>query len=188
MTVAPQWPSARVRRVQGEAEHVAILRRLGSAPPAGLTRLLARAPLWLYRFHLGRLLGHHALVLTHRGRKSGKARQAILEVVHYDPATRESVVFAGWRGDTDWYRNLQAHPALRVQTAGTSYVPVQRFLSPEETARDLAAYVARYPWLARQALARVFGLSLDDAPDGMTRAAAFFRGVAFRPADDTPAG
>ncbi|HEU5434459.1 MAG TPA: hypothetical protein VFU81_22495, partial [Thermomicrobiales bacterium] len=69
---------------------VSILRRLGDAPPAGVTRLLARAPIWLYRLHLGRLLGHHALVLTHRGRKSGKARQAILEVVRYDPATRES--------------------------------------------------------------------------------------------------
>jgi deazaflavin-dependent oxidoreductase (nitroreductase family) len=160
------------------------LRRLGSAPPAGFTRLLARAPIWLYRLHLGRLLGHHALLLTHRGRTTGKARQAVLEVVHYDPVTRESVVFAGWRGETDWYRNLHANPALRVQTAGTSYAPVQRFLSPEETERNLAAYVARYPWLSRRFLARIFGLTLDDTPDGLARAAALFRGVAFRPAAD----
>jgi deazaflavin-dependent oxidoreductase (nitroreductase family) len=161
---------------------VAILRRLRDAPPAGAARLLARAPIWMYRLHLGRLFGHHALLLTHRGRKSGKPRQAVLEVVRYDPVTRESVVFAGWRGETDWHRNLEGHPALRVQTAGDSYVPVHRFLSPEETERVLAAYVARYPWLARHFLARIFGLSLDGSPDSLRRAAAFFRGVAFRPA------
>ncbi|HET7094859.1 MAG TPA: hypothetical protein VFI22_15315, partial [Thermomicrobiales bacterium] len=53
--------------------------------------------------------------------------------------------------------------------------------------RDLAAYLARYPWLARQVLGRVFGLSLDETPGSLARAAAFFRGVAFRPADETSA-
>jgi deazaflavin-dependent oxidoreductase (nitroreductase family) len=167
---------------------VAILRRLAAAPPAGATRLLARAPIWLYRLHLGRLLGHRALLLTHRGRKTGKTRQAVLEVVRYDPATRESVVFAGWRGETDWHRNLRAAPALRVQTAGMSYTPAQRFLSPEETERALADYVALHPWLARHVFAPLFGLTLDDTPDVLAQAAAFFRGVAFRPTDHSPTG
>jgi F420H(2)-dependent quinone reductase len=56
----------------------------------------------------------------------------VLEVIRYDPATRESVVPSGWGERSDWYRNIKASPALEVQTGGERYVPVQRFLAPDE--------------------------------------------------------
>jgi hypothetical protein len=33
-------------------------------------------------------------------------------VVGYDPSLRETVVASGWGERSDWYRNLEAHPAL----------------------------------------------------------------------------
>jgi len=38
--------------------------------PRGLVRLAFRAPIWLYRAHLGWLLGYRFVLLTHTGRKS----------------------------------------------------------------------------------------------------------------------
>jgi hypothetical protein len=108
-------------------------------------------------------------------------RQTVVEVVRYDARSRESFVFSAWEGRTDWYRNIQAAPALRVETGRQRYVPVQRFLAPEEVCRELAAYVRRHPWLARNVLARLIGLEVDDSEAGLRRAAAFFRGVSFRP-------
>ena len=47
--------------------------KIGKAePPTGLARLLWRAPIWMYRLHLGRLMGGRFLLLHHTGRVSGK--------------------------------------------------------------------------------------------------------------------
>jgi len=74
--------------------------------PYGIYRWLANAPRWFYRLGLGWLLGQRVVQLTHRGRKSGLIRRTILEVLHYDPQTREVLVVSGWEGKTDWYRNI----------------------------------------------------------------------------------
>ena len=60
--------------------------------PYGIYRLLANAPRWYYRLGLGWLLGHRVVQSTHRGRKSGLLRRTILEVLSYDPQTREVLV------------------------------------------------------------------------------------------------
>jgi hypothetical protein len=60
--------------------------------PYGIYRLLANAPRWFYRLGLGWLLGHRVVQITHRGRKSGLLRRTILEVLSYDPQTREVLV------------------------------------------------------------------------------------------------
>jgi len=78
------------------------------------------------------MLGKRILALTHRGRRSGKLHETILEVVSFDPDTRESVVASAYGSKADWYRNLQASPAVRVRTGRLDYVPVHRFLTPEE--------------------------------------------------------
>lgn len=154
---------------------------IGDARPSGLLRRLLRAPIWLYRLGLGRLLGHRFLLLTHRGRKSGQARQTVLEVVRYDPATRESVVFSGWRGETDWYRNIVVHPAALVESGGARYVPEQRLLADAEVAAELRDAYARHPIELREGIGRIFGLTIDGSERGFAEAARFFRGVVFRP-------
>jgi hypothetical protein len=53
-------------------------------------------PIYLYRLNLGLLLGHRFLLLVHRGRRSGLLRETVLEVILYEPATRESVVLSAW--------------------------------------------------------------------------------------------
>jgi hypothetical protein len=57
--------------------------------PTGASRLAFRLPIYLYRLDLGRLLGHRFLLLVHRGRESGLLRETLLEVLLYEPATRE---------------------------------------------------------------------------------------------------
>jgi hypothetical protein len=80
--------------------------------PSGLLRLLLRAPIWLYRARLGRLAGHRLLYLAHRGRRTGTRREVVVETVGYTPDVPEAVVVAAWGRNPDWYRNLQAAPAI----------------------------------------------------------------------------
>ncbi len=153
---------------------------LASAPPSGWLRLALKAPHWLYRLHLGWLLGHRFLLLTHRGRKSGRVYSTVLEVVRYDPATHESVVVSGWGEHADWYLNIQDAPALAVETGGKRYVPTQRLLTPEEVYQALRDYLRRNRW-ATGIVRRLFGMLFDGSDGDRTRIGELC-GVAFRPA------
>lgn len=146
--------------------------------PSPALRLLARLPLLVYDAGLGRLLGHRFLVLVHRGRRTGRLHRTVLEVVRWDPEAREAVVASGWGTDADWYRNLQAAPAVEVVIAAGRFVPRQRFLEPHERVEALRSYRRRHP-LAARTLARLLGLKLD--PAGIAVAADRLPMVAFSP-------
>lgn len=157
---------------------------LAQRRPYGIYRWLANAPRWFYRLGLGWLLGHRMVQLTHRGRKSGVLRRTILEVLHYDPRTREVLVVSGWEGKTDWYRNIEREPALEVRIGRVHYRPIQEFLSPAETAQIVLTLFRQHPREVRF-VGRLLGID-PGAEDAALRARieAFFRGVRFRPAEE----
>src|SRR5262245_46653359 len=72
------------------------------------------APWLAYRFGLGWPLGHRVVLLEHRGRTTGRPVRTALRVVRWDPASRHLLVAAGSGPGTDWYRNVLAHPRVRV--------------------------------------------------------------------------
>lgn len=152
--------------------------------PRGAVRLALRAPALLYRLRLGWLLGHRFLLLTHRGRTSGRIYRAVIEVVRYDRATRESVVLAGFGAGSDWFRNLHAHPALQVCTGASCSVPEQRFLSVDEGYAVLSDYERRNGWLVRYFLGRMYGYDGSDA--SRRKLAELLPMVAFRPSAAPP--
>ena len=51
-------------------------------------RWLFRLPVYLYRCHCGGLLGHRFLLLIHRGRRTGRRYETVLEVMEYRAARR----------------------------------------------------------------------------------------------------
>jgi deazaflavin-dependent oxidoreductase (nitroreductase family) len=149
--------------------------------PRGLSRLLLRAPVLLYRARLGRLLGRRFVYVAHRGRRSGKRREVVLEVVRYDPDLPEVFVVSGWGARSDWYRNLRAHPALEVRIGARRIVaPRQRFLDPEETVRLMLDYRRAHPRAWRR-LASLLGLPSD--PSQARADARDFPAVAFSPGE-----
>lgn len=153
--------------------------------PSGALRTAFRLPIYLYRYRLGWLLGHRVLLLTHRGRKSGRVYQTALEVVRHNPATEESVVVSAWGEKADWYRNVKANLAMEIQIGRERYVPEQRFLSPEEVYAEIAAYERHHPWLVRT-IPRWLGYALDGTHEARRRFADSVRMVAFRPESVAP--
>ncbi len=73
----------------------------------GIGRWFSKWPVWVYRLHLGRPLGHRFLLVTHRGRRSGMLRQTGVMVLHYDSYSHRVCVAAG-NQKAGWYRNVQA--------------------------------------------------------------------------------
>jgi deazaflavin-dependent oxidoreductase (nitroreductase family) len=133
-------------------------------PPRGLARLALRAPIWLYRAHLGWLLGHRFLRLTHTGRKSGLPRQNVLEIVRYDPATHTCIVASGWGEKSDWYRNITANPRVTVEV-GTQRFPARAERLPAaDGEKEMLDYARRHPMALRE-LASFMGYRLDGSQE-----------------------
>ncbi len=150
-------------------------------PPRGLARLGFRFPIQLYRLGLGGLLGKRFLLLTHTGRKSGRERQVVLEVVRYDKATTTFIVAAGFGSESDWYRNIRRHPQVKVQGGRRRWDMVAHFLTPEQSGEELLDYARRYP-LAFRELARFMGFRLDGSQADIRAMGKMLAMVAFRPA------
>ena len=110
---------------------------------------MLRLPLPLYRRGWGWLLGHTFLLLVHAGRETGKPHETAVMVLTYDADTREVVICSAWGQNTDWIRNLRAHPALEVRIGADSFVPEQRFLTDDESFAVAAEFRGRHPWRLR---------------------------------------
>ncbi|MGA7229295.1 MAG: nitroreductase family deazaflavin-dependent oxidoreductase, partial [Acidimicrobiia bacterium] len=87
--------------------------------PSGLQRLLFRAPIWLYQARLGFLLGKRFCMIEHRGRKTGRMRRTVLEVVARSGGS--IYVAAAWGRKAEWLKNLKADPHVVVHSAGSRY-------------------------------------------------------------------
>lgn len=148
--------------------------------PGRLALAAMRVPRPLYHRGWGWMLDHLFLLIAHQGRKTGKRRETVAMPLTYDPDTRETVVCSAWGPDTEWIRNLRAHPALQIQIGREAYVPEQRFLSEDESVAVVREFQRRHPWRTRlfAAILRWGDLASEPAVREFVRSRPF---VSFRP-------
>jgi deazaflavin-dependent oxidoreductase (nitroreductase family) len=129
------------------------------------TRWLVRAPIWLFRAGAGFLFGGRLLLLEHTGRNSGLTRYVVLEVVSR-PASGSFVVASGFGPNAQWYRNVVAHPLVRVRwSARPAAKAMAHPLAQREAAAILTAYATAHPQTWAK-LGPVFEATLGAPIDG----------------------
>src|SRR5689334_16979756 len=144
-----------------------------------------KLPVLLYRLHLGRLLGHRFMQITHLGRRSGKVRRTVLAVLRFDEKTKEVYAVSAWKG-SDWYYNIQSAPALQVEVGSARYSPAQRTLSAEEITTAFIAYRKKHPIFSRM-ICRIPGWKWNSTYVEFLALARTLHGVAFRPVPNSAA-
>ena len=87
---------------------------LVSRRPGALLRFGLHLPTWLYRLHLGWLLGQRFLMLLHTGRTTGRIHCTVVEVVSHEGSLTFYVV-SGWGRKADWYRNIHQQPEVQLR-------------------------------------------------------------------------
>ena len=100
-------------RMALRVEEALMTRLLPKTDPGPVFKWLFKVPVFFYRIGLP-LFGDFILLLSHRGRKSGKLRHTPLEYRH-EASTGDRIIMAGWGGNTDWRRNIEAEPQVTVQ-------------------------------------------------------------------------
>ena len=138
-----------------------------------------KLPLLLYRFGLGWLMGKRFMQLTHVGRRSGRVHKTVLAVLKFDEKTKEIYAVSAWKG-SDWFFNIQASPAVQVETGLVRYVPMQRNLSAEEITTTFMEYRKQHPFFSRM-ICRIPGWKWDSTYEEFLELARTLHGVAFRP-------
>lgn len=154
----------------------------------GLSPLLRRAlalPAHLYRAGLGPLLGHRFLLLVHEGRRTGRRYETVVEVIRWDPATREAVVLSGWGRRASWFRNVEAGGLAEVRIGRERWArPAHRVLEQQEAAAVLAGYERRNRLgapVVRRVLGRLSGMAYDGSPEARLEVVGALPVVAFTP-------
>lgn len=133
------------------------LEREGS--PKGWKRAMFRAPILLYRLRLGFLLGKRIIMLEHTGRKSGKLRRAVIEVVVNDPDA--VYVAAAWGEHSQWLANIRANPSVAFYLGSRKYVG----RATEVTVAQAEDLMKRYATAHPKALHELAKFMLDDPAD-----------------------
>jgi deazaflavin-dependent oxidoreductase (nitroreductase family) len=126
--------------------------------PAPWLRFFLRAPITLYRVGLGRLLGQRFILLHHIGRKTGRERRTVLQVVERERDTY--YVTAGFGTESDWFKNLQHTPEARIEVGARKLRVAAHPLDLEEGAALMRRYARAHPSAARM-LAKSMGYEVD---------------------------
>ncbi|MFZ5881910.1 MAG: nitroreductase family deazaflavin-dependent oxidoreductase [Chloroflexota bacterium] len=101
--------------------------------PAGLMKWLFKSPILLHRMGLGFIVGRLFMILTTVGRRSGQPRRTVIEFHEFKG---RKYIFSGWGTNTDWYRNIEAHPHITIQTwRGAERVLAHRLVEDGELAQ-----------------------------------------------------
>jgi deazaflavin-dependent oxidoreductase (nitroreductase family) len=125
-------------------------------PGWGWRRMLMRMPLLYWRLGLKPLLVRSLLfrflVLTTKGRKSGRARHTML--VH-SVLDGRIYIGAGWGERTQWYQNILADPRVTVQARGPAFGAVARVIIDDEELRRLYWHLREMGplWMWKRSLA-----------------------------------
>jgi len=118
--------------------------------PHGVLRWGLRLPVWLYRAHLGWLLGGRFLMLTHIGRKTGLPHETVVEVVNHDRPTDTYYIAAGWGEKSDWFRNIEKTPDVVVNVGRRKFAATAARVPTAEAEREYLDYARRHPLAAAE--------------------------------------
>lgn len=134
--------------------------------PSGVFKWFLHAPTWVYRAHLGFLMGKRFIMIEHRGRKSDHLYRTVLEVAGRYPGKSEWIVTSGTGTSADWYRNLKAGKLDAVWVGSRRHDGASvRFLEPDESAAVFHDYESAHAKTAHKLLDSM-GVSYDGSDEG----------------------
>jgi deazaflavin-dependent oxidoreductase (nitroreductase family) len=175
----PENPPTTIERLALRIEETLMTRLVPKENPGPVFKWLFKMPVLFYKCGLP-LFGDFILLLTHRGRRSGKLRHTPLEY-RREEGTRYRIIMAGWGGHTDWRYNIEADPQVTVQAGREKYQAIAERLTDDKVAAFLTEAMQINPASAK-IWSRWAGRSVTlDDPDGILLAARYFPSYRLKP-------
>ena len=135
--------------------------------PNPLLKFFFKTPVFLYKIGLGgfeRLIGAEWMLLTTVGRKSGKPRRTMVDILEYDKEADTYYIEAAYGSRADWYKNIQANPVFDAQVGRRKFKARAGALTADGAADQLVEFYRRKPAYTRSVMAMV-GMKFKDEDD-----------------------
>jgi deazaflavin-dependent oxidoreductase (nitroreductase family) len=96
----------------------------------------------------GPMAGRPLLILTSKGAKTGQPREAVLTFTRDDGRLVVAATAGGSPTAPDWYHNVLANPAVKVEAKGETFNATATEAAPAERERLWTLHVAARPEFA----------------------------------------
>ncbi|MBV6397507.1 MAG: hypothetical protein HFACDABA_03121 [Anaerolineales bacterium] len=124
--------------------------------PGPLLKFFFKLPVWLHKIGLGgweRLFGAQWMLITTIGRKSGKFRETMVDVMDYDPDADTYYIEAAYGSRADWARNIEVHPHFRAQVGRRKFQACLSALPGEHAGELMVKFYRAKPAYVRAVMA-----------------------------------
>ncbi|MDP1713530.1 MAG: nitroreductase family deazaflavin-dependent oxidoreductase [Anaerolineales bacterium] len=123
--------------------------------PDRLLKFFFKVPVWLHKMGFGgweRMVGAQWMLITTTGRKTGKGRDAMVDVMDYDKATDTYYIEAAYGARADWYKNMQSNPIFEAQVGRRKFKARAGAISNEGAGEMLVQFYRRKPAYTRSVM------------------------------------
>jgi len=135
--------------------------------PNRLLKFFFKVPVWFHKMGFGgweRLIGAQWMLITTIGRKTGKRRNAMVDVMDHDKATDTYYIEAAYGAHADWYKNMQSNPIFEAQVGRRKFKARAGALSTEGAGDMLVQFYRNKPAYTRSVMAMA-GMKFKDEDD-----------------------
>jgi deazaflavin-dependent oxidoreductase (nitroreductase family) len=133
-------------------------------PPSRFLKFFFKVPVWIHKMGLGgweRLIGAQWMLITTTGRKTGKLRETMVDVMDYDKMTDTYYIEAAYGARADWYRNIQSNPIFEAQVGRRKFKARAGALTNEGAGDMLVQFYRNKPAYTRSVMAMA-GMKFKD--------------------------
>ncbi len=126
--------------------------------PNWFLKTFFKVPVWIHKMGFGgweRMIGAQWMLITTVGRKSGKRRQTMVDVMDYDKDSDTYYVEVAYGARADWYRNIQANPNFEAQVGRRKFHARATPLSNENAGELTVQFYRKKPAYTRSVMAMV---------------------------------
>jgi deazaflavin-dependent oxidoreductase (nitroreductase family) len=132
--------------------------------PSRLLKFFFKVPVWVHKMGFGgweRLIGAQWMLITTTGRKTGKRRQTMVDVMDHDKATDTYYIEAAYGARADWYKNIQSNPIFEAQVGRRKFKARAGALTTEGAGEMLVQFYRSKPAYTRSVMAMA-GMKFKD--------------------------
>jgi deazaflavin-dependent oxidoreductase (nitroreductase family) len=132
--------------------------------PGRLLKFFFKVPVWIHKMGFGgweRLVGAQWMLITTIGRKTGKPRDVMVDVMDYDKATDTYYVEAAYGARADWYRNMQSNPVFEAKVGRRKFKARAGALTTDGAGELLVRFYRSKPAYTRSVMAMA-GMKFKD--------------------------
>lgn len=132
--------------------------------PTPLQKYFFKIPLFMHKLGFGgweRLIGAQWMLIATTGRKTGKRRETLVDVMDYNPTTDTYYIEAAYGSHADWFKNIHANPLFNAQVGRRKFIAQAEILNEGDTGEILVQFFRRKPAYTRSVMAMV-GMKFKD--------------------------